>query len=48
MLTGMVVLRGVLMDDGKIVLIVIAVLALLIIANIGFIVIAARNDKINE
>ena len=36
------------MDDGKIALIVIAALALLIIANIGFIVIAARNDKINE
>ena len=36
------------MDDGKIVLVVIVVLALLIIANIGFVVIAARNDKINK
>lgn len=34
------------MDDGKIVLIMIAVLAVLILANIGFIVMAARNDKI--
>lgn len=34
------------MDDGKIALIVICVLALLIIANIGFIVIAAKNDGI--
>lgn len=32
--------------DGKIALIVIGVLAVLIIANIGFIVIAAKNDKI--